>query len=406
MSFGTAPMSLPRCWTAAISRLARSVWNSRAGKISKGHTAMTENHPTPESREPVLATKTEAPQGVLPKDIKLYIFLGIAVLFLAATAISALRRAPEKPKAAAPVPLLQDLDTTRIDEFGRDLKQQARPESSPASGGVPPASPNLNTPPGMPYTNPGTGAGQPPYTNANGGSPSAEEQQRNTLLQEERELAFKSRIASNLAYSQGRAATQALPQQQVPYLAGEPRSPFATTSPAPLSSAADLAAKSVGEKRSAEINVNSAVGQPYVLYEGTIIDTVLMNRLDGDEAGPVKVLVTNPVYSHDREHILIPEGSIILGESRKLGAAGFGQQRRMALLFHRLLMPDGYSADLDQFQGLNQIGEAGIKDKVNNHYLQVFGTSIALGIIGGAAEVSSNRAGVLANGQDALKTGV
>ncbi len=95
---------------------------------------MTENHPTPESREPVLATKTEAPQGVLPKDIKLYIFLGISVLFLAATAISALRRAPEKPKAAAPVPLLQDLDTTRIDEFGRDLKQQARPESSPASG--------------------------------------------------------------------------------------------------------------------------------------------------------------------------------------------------------------------------------------------------------------------------------
>jgi len=37
--------------------------------------------------------------------------------------------------------------------------------------------------------------------------------------------------------------------------------------------------------------------------------------------------------------------------------------------------------DLDQFQGLDQIGEEGLKDKVNNHYLQIFGTSIALGVI-------------------------
>ena len=47
-------------------------------------------------------------------------------------------------------------------------------------------------------------------------------------------------------------------------------------------------------------------------------------------------------------------------------------------------MPDGYSVDLDQFHGLDQIGEEGMKDKVNNHYLQIFGTSIALGVIAGA----------------------
>ena len=44
-----------------------------------------------------------------------------------------------------------------------------------------------------------------------------------------------------------------------------------------------------------------------------------------------------------------------------------------------MIMPDGYSVDLDQFHGLDQIGEEGLKDKVNNHYLQIFGTSIALG---------------------------
>jgi len=371
---------------------------------------MTENRPTSETREATLTMKADTPQGVLHKDIKLYIFLGIAVLFLAATAISSLRHTPEKPKAPAAVPPLQEIDTGRIDDFGRALKPQARPaENVPAAGSVPAMAPYLNASPspGLPYTNP-TGAGQPPYTNANGGDQNADEQQRKTLLQEERELAFKSRFASNLAYSQGRATAPTgatLPQQQAPYPSGELRSPFATSSPAPLSTATNQTAKPVPE-RAAEVNVNSAVGQPYALYEGTILDTVLMNRLDGDEAGPVKVLVTNPVYSHDRQHVLVPEGTVILGESRKIGAAGFGQQRRVAVIFHRLIMPDGYSVDLDQFQGLNQIGEAGIKDKVNNHYLQVFGTSIALGIIGGAAEISSNHAGVSATGQDALKMGI
>jgi type IV secretion system protein TrbI len=136
------------------------------------------------------------------------------------------------------------------------------------------------------------------------------------------------------------------------------------------------------------VNIDSAVGRPYVIYEGLTMDTVLMNRLDGDAVGPVKVLVSNPVYSHDRQHVLVPEGSIVLGEARKIGSSGFGQQRRLAVVFHRMIMPDGYSVDLDQFHGLDQIGEEGLKDKVNNHYLEIFGTSIALGVIAGAAQIT------------------
>ena len=59
----------------------------------------------------------------------------------------------------------------------------------------------------------------------------------------------------------------------------------------------------------------------------------------------------------------------------------------MAVVFHRMIMPDGYSVDLDLFQGLDQSGAQGLKDKVNNHYLQIFGTSIALGVIAGAGEI-------------------
>jgi len=141
-------------------------------------------------------------------------------------------------------------------------------------------------------------------------------------------------------------------------------------------------------KHGPEVNIDSAVGQPYVVYEGLTMDAVLMNRLDGDAVGPVKVLVSNPVYSHDHQHVLVPEGTIVLGEARKIGTSGFGQQRRLAVVFHRMIMPDGYSVDLDQFHGLDQIGEEGLKDKVNNHYLQIFGTSIALGVIAGAAQIT------------------
>ena len=130
-----------------------------------------------------------------------------------------------------------------------------------------------------------------------------------------------------------------------------------------------------------------------------------MNRLDGDASGPVKVLVSNPLYSHDHQHVLIPEGTIVLGEARKIGAAGFGQQRRISVAFHRLLMPDGYSVDLDQFHGLDQIGEEGLKDKVNNHYFEIFGASIALGVIAGAGEITEGGGTISTSGSQAFTTG-
>jgi type IV secretion system protein VirB10 len=151
------------------------------------------------------------------------------------------------------------------------------------------------------------------------------------------------------------------------------------------------------------VNANSAIGQPFVLFEGTTIDTALVNRLNGDFSGPVKVMVTNPVYSHDGQHVLIPEGTFILGDVQKVDSFG---QRRLAVTFHRLLMPDGYGVDLDRFHGLSQIGETGLSDQVNNHYIQIFGTSIALGIIAGAAEATTNSSGYTENGSSAIQQGV
>jgi type IV secretion system protein VirB10 len=122
------------------------------------------------------------------------------------------------------------------------------------------------------------------------------------------------------------------------------------------------------------------------VFEGTVLETILVNRLNGTFAGPVNCLVTNDIYSHDHQHVLIPAGSRVLGEARKVEALG---QQRLAISFHRLVMPDGYSVTLDQFKGLDQIGETAIRDKVNNHYLQIFGASLAIGILGGIAQAGT-----------------
>jgi type IV secretion system protein VirB10 len=144
-----------------------------------------------------------------------------------------------------------------------------------------------------------------------------------------------------------------------------------------------------------------ATGKTYVLFEGTTFETVLLNRLDGQFSGPVECLLANDVYSHDRQHVLIPAGSKLLGETRRVQSLG---QTRLAVSFHRLIMPDGYSVNLDQFQGLNQIGDVGLRDQVNNHYLRIFGASLAVGAIGAVAEAGT--AGALsASSGDLMRQG-
>ena len=131
----------------------------------------------------------------------------------------------------------------------------------------------------------------------------------------------------------------------------------------------------------------SASGPLHRLLEGTFIDTVLTNRLDGSSAAPVNCLVTNPVYSHSGQHVLIPAGARILGETKPVQALG---ETRLAVVFHRVLFPDGRTYGLNQFNGLNQVGDAGLRDRVNQHYLSTFGASAAVGLITGLSQFLGN----------------
>lgn len=136
-------------------------------------------------------------------------------------------------------------------------------------------------------------------------------------------------------------------------------------------------------ERAGRTEAINPAGPLHRILAGTVIDAVLTNRLDGSVAAPVNCLVTNPVYSHSRQHVLIPAGARLLGETRPVQALG---ETRLAVAFNRLLMPDGSTQSLDQFLGLNQIGDAGLRDQVNHHYWSTFGASGAVGLVSGLAQ--------------------
>ena len=56
------------------------------------------------------------------------------------------------------------------------------------------------------------------------------------------------------------------------------------------------------------------------IYEGTFVEAVLVNQLNGDFPGPVLAAVAVPFYSADRQRIVIPRGARVVGSASAVGA--------------------------------------------------------------------------------------
>ena len=122
------------------------------------------------------------------------------------------------------------------------------------------------------------------------------------------------------------------------------------------------------------------------VYEGSMLSGVLVNQLDGDFAGPVLAQVAIPFYSRDRQRILVPRGTRLLGTAQPVQDQ---DQSRLAVGFHRMIWPDGRWVDLS-FHGLNQIGEGALQDQVNRHYWSMFAAAGAVGVLAGLTLQGSN----------------
>jgi len=336
------------------------------------------------------------PPGVVPRHLQQWALAGIAVVMVGILALSG---PPAKPPVAAtpsPAALAVDPNQQRIEDYQRRIQEQAERlaaeqaqlQATKEAVGATPASADGSAP------RPSTADASAPTS-----SPAPTRDTRED----------HARFADNVAFA--RSSTPPVPNagatpdsagaapivaSTMPPLVAPPGglqgAPLATVGPA------SVATPQLPATRPTAPRVG---GDPqYTLLEGTIIETVLTNRLDGTFSGPVNCLVSVPVYAAD--HLVIPAGARVLGEARAVDTFG---QSRLAVTFHRLLLPNGVHVDLDSFRGLNQIGDLGLRDAVNHHYAQIFGVSLALGAVAGFAQGQSS-IGVDASAVDTYRQGV
>ena len=122
------------------------------------------------------------------------------------------------------------------------------------------------------------------------------------------------------------------------------------------------------------------------IYEGAFLEAALVTQLSGEFTGPVLAQVAVPFYSADRQRVLVPRGTRAIGTAQAVGGQ---DQSRLAVGFHRLVFPDGRWVEL-RFDGLDQAGDAALKDKVNRHYLSMFAAVGAVGVLSGLTLRGSN----------------
>ena len=352
--------------------------------------------------------KRVPPSGVLPKNTQAWVLSGLAALMVAVIALSGRNAPKEKPNAVAQASAT-DPNAAQILEYENRLKEETQ-RLQTAKEQLARTQQALGVPPGVDYSRTVGTRLSPVEPRVDESILQAKEDQR-----EERSL-FASNVALSYRKEPVPAQAPTIPSPAevvakalsayvppIPIAAGTVPS---AAGPAPAESGkTDLEARTAKEHAAArDAELDRAEGQKYRLFEGTLLETVLTNRLDGSFSGPVNWLlpVTTNVYSHNGQHLLIPQGARVLGEARKVETFG---EHRLAVMFHRLIMPDGYSVSLDKLQGLNQIGETGLDDLVNHHFLQVFGVSIAIGLVAGFSQANTPYGGG-ESATDAYRQGV
>jgi type IV secretory pathway VirB10-like protein len=355
------------------------------------------------------------PPGPLPKNVQSWLLISLALVMVLIMWLTGGKKSQPLAKTIPPAPMVQaplEVNDAKIAELQNRIQELQREQLVAENALAQPNRPMNTMTPDLPQTQPSSAA-------ASGSADRPEDVIRAEKKKREYLSLFSSNVALSYRKPQAGTTTPATEPNAAPqnFAPSEPD----TTQLAKLlkemqpNSIALIAAKKdsaeASDDRKEEIRTpaavsagaaNAAAGKNYVLFEGNILESVLINRLDGQFSGPVECLLSTNVYSNDRQHLLIPAGSKLFGETKRVDSLG---QKRLAVAFHRLLMPDGFSVSLDQFKGLNQTGDTGLRDQVNNHYLRIFGVSLAIGVLGGVAEAGTGSA-FTASGTDLMRQGL
>ena len=334
----------------------------------------------PSTGQPI-RDRREPPRGVLPRQLQGWLMASLALVIVLVILVASHTQPPVRPFDAPRTRPSGLPDADRIRAYQQQLvEDEARLRQVQEEAAR--------------TTTRAASAGNTPHRPLSADPRTDETRRRDAQSLFADNVAFSRRVsqvsAGTHASSAPDLAAAALPPETQAWMPAFAASvPRAAAAPAPAVTPAPAQATPPALLTSEE---HPAPGPRLPLLQGTVIETVLLNRLDGTFAGPVTCLVTTPVYAQDRRAVVIPAGARVLGTAAPVQAWG---DTRLAVSFHRLVMPDGHTYSLDRAAALDQVGEAGLSGEVNRHYWQVFGASIAIGALSGLAQYTTR--GVDAN---------
>ncbi|TPL79746.1 TrbI/VirB10 family protein [Mesorhizobium sp. B2-3-13] len=127
---------------------------------------------------------------------------------------------------------------------------------------------------------------------------------------------------------------------------------------------------------------------PYVLQAGAVIPAALITGIRSDLPGQITAQVTESIYdSPTGRALLIPQGTRVIGEYDS--GVGFGQ-RRVLLVWSRLIFPNGRSIVLERQPGADAQGYAGLEDGVDYHWGELIKAAALSTILSVGAEAGSS----------------
>lgn len=130
---------------------------------------------------------------------------------------------------------------------------------------------------------------------------------------------------------------------------------------------------------------------PYTIMAGTIIPAALVTGINSGLPGQIIAEVTQPVYDTATGHyLLIPQGSRLIG--RYDSQVAFGQ-RRVLLVWTRLILPDTSSITLDKLPGIDLAGYAGLEDSVDWHWGRIVSGAALSTLLGVSSELAASNQG-------------
>lgn len=126
----------------------------------------------------------------------------------------------------------------------------------------------------------------------------------------------------------------------------------------------------------------------HLIQAGTLIPAALLTGVNSDLPGEIIAQVTEPIFdSVSGNTLLVPAGAKLLGRYDSL--IGYGQDRAF-IIWDRMLMPNGYSIELDEMAGTDKKGQAGVADQVDHHTFRLLTAVLLSSFITAGANVVEN----------------